>query len=121
LRVYFEYTYVKQERFGRTNEDHKNSTPVSDGVNRRFFIAIDALVTSGRLASLQSFCIENSLSASRYRETRLTYGVTPNPGSKPSRYKTIEIEALYSLAYDYGVSAEWLLTGRGKMFSHEQK
>ncbi|MDR1455947.1 MAG: hypothetical protein LBJ01_09875 [Tannerella sp.] len=94
-------------------------TPISDGVNRRFFIAIDALVTSGRLASLQSFCTGSGLSASRYREARLTYGVTPHPASKPSRYKTIEIEALYSLARDYAVSAEWLLTGRGKMFKTE--
>jgi hypothetical protein len=95
----------------------KEVTPVSDGVNRRFFIAIDALNTSGRLASLQAFCTKNGLSASRYRETRLTYGVTPNPASKPSRYKAIEIEALYSLTYDYGISAEWLLIGRGRMFN----
>ena len=77
-------------------------TPIEDGVNRRFFQAIEALVSLGRL--------------SRYRETRFTYGVTPRPG-KVSRYKSIQIEALYYLVAKYSVSSDWLLTGRGNMFS----
>lgn len=94
-------------------------TPITEGINRRFFIAIEALVSLGRVSALESFCKEAGLSPSRYRETRLTYGVTPNPCSKPSRYKTIEFEALYSLINNYGISAEWLLVGRGKMFKQQ--
>jgi hypothetical protein len=48
--------------------------------------------------------------------TPISAGVTPSSTSKPSRYKTVEIEALYSLVQSYGISAEWLLTGRGEMF-----
>ena len=55
----------------------KINTPIADGVNRRFFIAIEALVSLGRLSALESFCKEAGLSAPRYRETRFTYGVTP--------------------------------------------
>ena len=91
-------------------------TPIEDGVNRRFFQAIEALVSLGRLSALESFCKEAGLSASRYRETRFTYGVTPRPG-KVSRYKSIQIEALYYLVAKYSVSSDWLLTGRGNMFS----
>lgn len=92
------------------------ATPITDGINRRFFIAIEALVSLNRVSALESFCKEAGLSPSRYRETRLTYGVTPNPNSKPSRYKVVEFEALCSLINNYGISAEWLLVGRGKMF-----
>lgn len=91
-------------------------TPIEDGVNRRFFQAIEALVSLGRLSALESFCKEAGLSASRYRETRFVYGVTPRPG-KVSRYKSIQIEALYYLAAKYSVSSDWLLTGWGNMFS----
>lgn len=72
-------------------------TPIEDGVNRRFFQAIEALVSLGRLSALESFCKEAGLSA--------------------SRYKSIQIEALYYLVAKYSVSSDWLLTGRGNMFS----
>jgi len=91
-------------------------TTIAGGVNHRFFEAIEALVSLGRVSALDSFCKETGLTPSRYRETRLTYGVTPNPNSKPSRYKAIEIEGLYYLVTSYSVSAEWLITGRGRMF-----
>ena len=35
-------------------------TPIEDGVNRRFFQAIEALVSLGRLSALESFCKEGS-------------------------------------------------------------
>ncbi|MDR3269792.1 MAG: hypothetical protein LBT83_12110 [Tannerella sp.] len=95
----------------------KTVTPIADAVNRRFFIAIYALVKMKQLASLNYFCNKFGLSAPRYRETRLTYGVDPRPGSKPSRYKTIETEAMYNLCNTYGISAEWLILGRGEMFA----
>lgn len=90
-------------------------TPIEDGVNRRFFQAIETLVSLGRLSSLESFCKEAGISSPRYRETRLTYGVTPRPG-RISRYKSIEIEALYSLVAKYSISSDWLITGKGNMF-----
>jgi hypothetical protein len=94
-------------------------TPIVEGINRRFFVAIEALVSLGRISALESFCKLHGFSPSRYRETRRTYGITPNPNSKPSRYKQIEIEALYSLCNNYSISTDWLLLGRGKMFKNE--
>jgi hypothetical protein len=94
-------------------------TPIVEGINRRFFVAIEALVSLGKISSLEGFCKLYDFSPPRYRELRLTYGITPNPNSKPSRYKQIEIEALYSLCNNYSISTDWLLLGRGKMFKNE--
>ncbi|MDR1654107.1 MAG: hypothetical protein LBS01_10790 [Prevotellaceae bacterium] len=91
-------------------------TTISDGTNRRFFKAIDALIERDKIYSLQSFCDECNLHAPRYREMRLTYGRTPNPLVN-SRYKTIEIEALHKLVDKYNISAYWLITGKGNIFT----
>ena len=98
----------------RTNV--KNS-PISDGVSRRFFQAIDALVTYKLVSALESFCAENSLSSPRYREMRLEFGVTPT--GKTSRYKNVEIEAIYALVANFPISASWLITGRGNMLTRK--
>ena len=97
----------------------KPITQIQEGINRRFFIALKAIIGLGWVSSLESFCKEFGLTPSRYRELRLTFGVTPNPNSKLSRYKYVEQEALYGLCTKYGVSAEWLLLGRGKMLKNE--
>jgi hypothetical protein len=94
---------------------------IADSINRRFFIVIDRLIKLNCVKSLEALCKEFDLHASRYREMRLTYGVTPNPNSKPSRYKNIEVDAIYHLCVKYSVSAEWLILGRGKMFKDETK
>lgn len=96
----------------------KTRTAIEIGVNRRFFQAIEVLVSLGRVSSLEAFCKEAGLSAPRYRETRFTYGITPRT-DKVSRYKSIEIEALYYLVAKYSISSDWLLTGRGKMLQYE--
>ena len=94
----------------------KAPTPITEGITRRFFIALDAIIKLGKVSSLEAFCNEFELSSPRYRETRLTYDVMPNPNSKPSRYKRVEFEALVNLCVNYNVSSEWLLLGHGKMF-----
>jgi hypothetical protein len=97
----------------------KSVTPIMEGINRRFFMAIYTLVTTKRIKSLEALCKEFDLHAPRYREMRLTYGVTPNPNSKPSRYVNIEMDAIYYICSKYSVSAEWLMLGHGKMFKNE--
>ena len=49
----------------RAPKKPKVVTPIEDGVNRRFFVAIDTLVALGRLASLDSFCKESGLNSPR--------------------------------------------------------
>jgi hypothetical protein len=97
----------------------KQLTSIAKGLNCRFFVAIEYLITAKRLKSLSVFCIKFNLSDSRYREMRATYGVIHNPKAKVSRYKSIEVEALYHLCDFYSISTEWLLLGRGEMFKNE--
>ncbi|MDR1652879.1 MAG: hypothetical protein LBS01_04405 [Prevotellaceae bacterium] len=99
----------------------KQESHIADSINRRFFVAVDYLVTMGRVHSLEVLCEKLGLHSPRYREMRLTYGITPNPKSKPSRYKNIEMDAIYFLCIEYSISAEWLMLGRGKMFKDETK
>jgi hypothetical protein len=94
-------------------------TPIMKGVNRRFFEAVDALVSTRCVNSLEALCKEVDLHPQRYREMRLTYGVTPNPNSTPSRYINIEMDAIYHLCSKYSISTEWIILGRGTMFKNE--
>ena len=91
-------------------------SPISDEISRRFFVAIDALKAYRLIHALDSFCNEYGLSSPRYREMRLQYGVTPTPG-RVSRYKNIELEAIYALVANFPISANWLVTGRGEMLT----
>lgn len=79
-------------------------------------MAVERLVQLNKLASLESFCTLHGLSAPRYRELRLGYGITPKPDYKP-RYNGIELEAAYHLIAHFPISGDWLLTGRGKMLT----
>lgn len=94
----------------------KTSWPIKEEISRRFFLGLERLIELGKVASLESFCNLYELSAPKYRDLRLGYGVTPKPGYKP-RYKGIELEAAHHIVADYPVSAKWLLTGRGKMLT----
>lgn len=91
---------------------------IQEAVNRRFFVAVDALVAAGAIRSLSGFVIDCGLHAPRYREMRQQYGATPMGGS---RYTAVETEALYYLCTLHHVSASWLLTGRGRMMSVASK
>lgn len=91
-------------------------SPVSEGISRRFFEALNVLETLGLINSQEAFCNANKLSPPRYRAMRLQFGVTPKPGYV-SAYRNIEVEALYALVFGFPVSADWLLTGRGEMLT----
>ena len=91
-------------------------SPVSEAVNRRFFVAIDTLVSLGLVNSMGAFCTASGLFSSRYRSMRLEYGLTPKPGFT-SPYKNVEVVALCALVANYPISATWLLTGRGEILT----
>ena len=88
--------------------------PAAVAVTRRFFQAIDYLVTIQRVAGIDAFCNAYHLSGPRYREMKLQYGVARKPGYS-SRYFNTDYQALCALVNDFNISALWLLTGRGNM------
>lgn len=76
---------------------------------RRFFEAIQILKSEKQITGLKDFCEKHGLIVTRYYEIKnLVEG-------KPSRYKTLEIDALYILALTYGFSLQWLFFGVGGM------
>lgn len=92
----------------------KPISAATEAINRRFFLAVERLVADGKVDSLSAFCLLHGLSDSRYRAMRLQYGVNPKPGYI-SQYKNLEVDAIHALTYNYPVSAQWLITGRGAM------
>lgn len=87
--------------------DPKTIRPAQLAIQERFFQAFDDLKSRSKIKSLQSFCDEYGLHRPKYSRIR---------SKAEGSYKVIDIDALSYLVKDYGVSADWLLTGRGKAF-----
>ena len=84
-------------------------------IQRRFFEALDLMISDGRTAGLQTFCKQHGLNRVKYSNIRTEMR---NPESaKPTNYKIIDLEALSFLCADFNISPEWLLLGKGKMFN----
>ena len=90
----------------------KTIRPQIGEIQKRFFHALDLLIESGKITSLQSFCIDYKLHRPKYSNLR----TLSNEGKPGTGYKLIDLDSLAYLVDDYGVSADWLLTGRGGMF-----
>lgn len=77
--------------------------PKSIQINIRFFAALEALLLTGKLATRKEFCQKYSIDPGNL--TRLN--------REPKR--AFELAYLNYLVVDFDISAEWLLTGNGKM------
>ena len=74
-------------------------------ITKRFFEAIDMLSSQKRIRGLQTFT----------REYGLNYWNIQTLKKDPN-IRVLKPECLNYLVVDFGVSAEWLLTGKGHMF-----
>lgn len=86
-------------------------SPSSDilEITKRFFSAIAVLKSEREITGLKDFCEKYELNITRYYELKnLSEG-------KPSRYKTLEVDALYVIASNYKFSLKWLFFGLGEM------
>lgn len=75
---------------------------------RRFFEAINTLKDEKNITGLKDFCEKHGLNVTRY------YEIKNLVDGKPSRYKTLEIDALYILAKTYHFSLQWIFFGVGE-------
>lgn len=92
----------------------KSINPRAISIQSRFFQALELLIENGKIpGGLKEFCIKNNLNRPKYSTLRALDGNTTDA----SLYKVIDIDALAALA-DYGVSPDWLLSGRGGMFTN---
>ena len=83
-----------------------NISETSESINKRFFQAIDFLRKENRLKGLETF-------AKKYAQTRGNLHTI-----KTRRTGLIKAECLAYLCRDFGISAEWLLLGKGDMLTH---
>lgn len=83
-------------------------------IQRRFFEALDLLISTGQCAGIKTFCDEHGLNRVKYTNLRLDLR---NPKSESSNYRSIDIDALAYICQDYKVSPDWLLLNKGGMFS----
>lgn len=90
----------------------KKISDQTTAIQERFFRAINALIESGKLAGMKTFCGEYGLHKAKYTNLRNAI-LAPK---RETKYRLIDIEALHYLVKDYNVNANWLLTGRGSMF-----
>ena len=79
-------------------------------IQRRFFQALDFAIDSGATSGLKTFCELHNLNRTKYSRIR---SLIDKP--EDMTYKMIDIDALACLCDDFGVSADWLLLGRGEM------
>lgn len=93
--------------------DPKTIRPKAGEIQQRFFQAIDLLISSDKIKSLQAFCTDYGLHRPKYSNLRTRTNDPTKPGTG---YKFIDIDALAYLAKDFGISSDWLLLGKGGMF-----
>lgn len=74
-------------------------------ITQRFFEALDMIKAQGKIRGLQTFTRQYSIN----RWNIIT--VKENPDKS-----VLKPEYLTYLVRDFGVSAEWLLVGKGRMF-----
>ena len=72
-------------------------------INTRFFAAIEALMQTGKLATKKEFCDKYNIDPGNLNRLR----------KEPQRQ--FELAYLAYLVEDFGISADWLLTGKGGM------
>ena len=97
--------------------ESKTVRPKAKEIQTRFFQAIDMLIESGKIKSLNAFCEHYGLHRPKYSNIR-SYSKDQN--KLGTGYKFIDIDALAYLVADYGVSSDWLLLGRAGMFKKQK-
>lgn len=76
----------------------------SQSINKRFFEAYDALLALGKIKSKNAFCVDHDIDRRNFDRLR------EDPG------REFQMSWLTALVVEYNVSADWILTGRGKLF-----
>lgn len=94
----------------------KSINPQAIAIQARFFEALDLAISLGKINGLKGFCDDHKLNRTKYSRIK-------NDLNKPlseMKYKMIDIDALAGICTDFGVSADWLLLGRGKMLKTDK-
>lgn len=95
----------------------KTINPQAIEITRRFFQALNLAIELGKVDGVKGFCEAHNLNRPKYASLKMTI----NKPVEEMTYKCIDVDALAGICTDFGVSAEWLLLGRGKMLKTDAK
>lgn len=79
--------------------------PTEENIRSRFFQVLDLLKERKVIRGLGTFCRTYNLDRTRLSKIK----------NRTQGYKTIEVVWIAYLS-EYGVSPDWIITGKGKMF-----
>ncbi len=88
----------------RESENRKASTLITQGVTARFFQALRALIEMGAIKNKSAFPQRYGINRRNFEEVYKQY----------PRFR-VQLDWLVYLSRDYGVAAQWLLLGEGRM------
>ncbi len=95
----------------------KSVNPQAIEITRRFFQALNLAIELGKVDGIKGFCEKHHLNRVKYATLKTTI-------DKPideMTYKCIDVDALAGICNDCGVSADWLLLGRGDILKTDAK
>ena len=81
------------------------NTPVSKQIMERFYSALDAIIAKKDIRGVATYCRLNNIDRRNFIAQR-----------KDPERGWFELSWLQPMVSEFGVDAEWLLTGRGRMF-----
>lgn len=84
------------------------NTPVSKQVMERFYSALDAIIAKKDIRGIATYCNLYEIDRRNLYAQR-----------KDLDRGWFQVSWLYPLVKEYGVNAEWLLTGTGRMFKNQ--
>lgn len=86
------------------------NTQITKNVMERFYIALDAIIAKGDIRGVNTYCTRYDIDRRNLIANR-----------KDLDRGWFQVSWLYPMVKEYGVSAEWLLTGAGRMFKKQNK
>lgn len=81
------------------------NTPVSKQIMERFYSALDAIIAKKDIRGVATYCRLNEIDRRNFIAQR-----------KDPERGWFQLSWLQPMVKEYGVNAEWLLTGMGRMF-----
>ena len=86
------------------------NTAVSKSIMERFYSSLDAIIAKGDIRGVNTYCVKYDIDRRNLIANR-----------KDLDRGWFQVSWLYPMVKDFGVSAEWLLTGTGRMFKNQSK
>lgn len=86
------------------------NTPISKSIIERFYVSLDAIIAKGDIRGVNTYCRLYEIDRRNFIAQR-----------KDLERGWFQVSWLYPMVKVYGVSAEWLLTGSGRMFKSQNK